>query len=149
VGSTPPYGHDGASLSLDAVIQRHGGEAQREANAYHRLSERDRETIITFLNSLVLYSTDDLPCDVNGDGKISDPFIVAGEDTGREVFNPEWLFNLPCRIEGIVVAPDGRRILSRAVVNCRQAYGLDLPHCRDKDGDGFPDVLGVVTRRTQ
>ena len=144
VGSTAPYGHDGASLTLDAVIRRHGGEAQHEAYAYRRLSIRDREAVVAFLNSLVLYSTDDLPCDVNGDGKISEHFIVAGADTGREVFNPEWLFNLPCRIEGRVIAPDGRRILSRAVVNCREAYGLNLPYCRDKDVDGFPDVLGPV-----
>src|SRR5262249_48381560 len=26
VGTTAPYGHDGASLSLDAAIRRHGGE---------------------------------------------------------------------------------------------------------------------------
>ena len=27
VGTTAPYGHDGASLDLDSVIRRHGGEA--------------------------------------------------------------------------------------------------------------------------
>ena len=29
VGSTAPYGHDGRSPTLEAVILRHGGEAQQ------------------------------------------------------------------------------------------------------------------------
>ena len=32
-------------------------------------------------------------------------------------------------------------ILSCAIVNLREAYGLDLPYLRDSDGDGFPDVI--------
>jgi hypothetical protein len=90
----------------------------------------------------VLYGTDDLPTDVNGDGRIDRHFRVAGRDTGLEVFNPEWLFNVPGRIEGPILGPDGRRIVSHALVNLSQAYGLDLPYCRDKDDDGFPDILG-------
>jgi hypothetical protein len=96
--------------------------------------------VIAFLNSLVLYSTEDLPTDIDGDGRIAAQFQVAGRNTGRERFNPEWLFNTPGRIEGPVTAPDGRRIVSQALVNCRQAYGADLPLCRDRDHDGFPDV---------
>ena len=110
--------------------------------SYRRLNAADREALLAFLRSLVLYSTEDLPTDLNGDGRVDARFRVAGQDTGRECFNPEWLFNTPCRIEGPVVAPDGRRIVSRAAMNLKAAYGVDLPWCRDRDRDGFPDVLG-------
>ncbi|HEU4752557.1 MAG TPA: di-heme oxidoredictase family protein, partial [Armatimonadota bacterium] len=142
VGSTAPYGHDGSALTLEEVIRRHGGEAARSRRAFDRLPASGRESVLAFLRSLVLYATDDLPTDLNGDGRISAHYRVAGRDTGREVFNPEWLFNVPGRIEGPVVAPDGGRIVSRALVNLRQAYGLDLPFCRDRDRDGFPDAIG-------
>lgn len=144
VGSTAPYGHDGASLTLDAVIRRHGGEASQAAAAYRRLTERGREDVLAFLNSLVLFSTEDLPTDIDHDGRIAGHFRVAGRDTGPERFNPEWLFNTPGRIEGPLLAPDGNRIVSQALTNLRAAYGSDLPWTRDHDGDGFPDRLGVI-----
>ena len=34
VGTTAPYGHDGRSVTLDAVIRRHGGEAAAVTRAY-------------------------------------------------------------------------------------------------------------------
>ncbi|MEO5657443.1 MAG: di-heme oxidoredictase family protein, partial [Nitrospiria bacterium] len=34
VGTSAPYGHDGASLTLDAVIRRHGGEARESTERY-------------------------------------------------------------------------------------------------------------------
>jgi hypothetical protein len=142
VGSTAPYAHDGSALSLDAIISRHGGEARTTTAGYRGLSERDREAVLAFLNSLVLYSTEDIPTDIDGDGRIAAHFRVAGRDTGRECFNPEWLFNSPAQIEGLVTAPDGRRIRSHALVNRRQAFGIDLPLCRDQDHDGFPDAWG-------
>ena len=80
--------------------------------------------------------------DMNGDGRIDPHFRAAGRDTGPEVFNPEWLFNVPGEIEGPVTGPDGRRIVSRALLNVRKAYGVDLPYVRDANHDGFPDVLG-------
>jgi hypothetical protein len=141
-GSTAPYGHDGSALTLDEIIRRHGGEAADSRRRYLALPERGREAVLAFLGSLVLYGTDDLPTDVNGDGRIDRAFRVAGRDTGPEVFNPEWLFNTPGRIEGPVVAPDGGRIVSRALANVRRAYGVDLPFSRDANRDGFPDVLG-------
>jgi hypothetical protein len=49
-------------------IRRHGGEAAMARRAYLRLAARDRDAVNTFLESLVLYATDDLPTDVNGDG---------------------------------------------------------------------------------
>jgi cytochrome c peroxidase len=82
VGSTAPYGHDGASLSLDEVIRRHGGEALETRTAYSKLNNHDRRMLIEFLESLVLYQTDRLACDLDGDGKVSEHFFVAGVDTG-------------------------------------------------------------------
>jgi len=144
VGSTAPYGHDGRALTLAAMIRRHGGEADASRRAFFRLGARDRAAVLAFLESLVLYGTDDLPTDLNGDGRIEAHFRVAGKNTGREVFNPEWLFRVPGAIEGPVIGPDGRRVTSRALVNLRAAYGLDLPYSRDRDADGFPDVLGFA-----
>jgi hypothetical protein len=141
VGSTAPYGHDGANLDLDSVIRRHGGEALAYRAAYVALRSRERHDLIEFLNSLVLYQTDQLPCDLNGDGKISEHFMVQGVDTGSERFNPEWLFRVPGKIEGPCVNVRGERIVSFALTNVREAYGLDLPYLKDSDGDGFPDVI--------
>ncbi|HYT94030.1 MAG TPA: di-heme oxidoredictase family protein [Gemmataceae bacterium] len=141
VGHTQPYGHDGASLDLDAVIRRHGGEALASRNAYRALSDVERRQVIAFLESMVLYQTDQLPCDLDGDGKIAENFIVQKMNTGIERFNPEWLFRVPGKIEGPVRNVRGERIISHALTNVRQAYGLDLHYLRDSDGDGFPDVI--------
>jgi hypothetical protein len=141
VASTAPYGHDGSALSMEAIIRRHGGEAEAVTRRYRALGAAEREAVLAFLNSLTLYSTDDLPTDIDGDGRIAAHFRVAGRDTGPERLNPEWLFITPGQIEGPVMAPDGRRVVSQALTNRRQAYGLDLPHCRDRDRDGFPDAL--------
>ncbi len=141
LGTTAPYGHDGASLDLDSVIRRHGGEALVSRHAYADLSEKQQGQLIAFLNSLVLYQTDQLPCDINGDGKISEHFRVAGMNTGLERFNPEWLFRIPGKIEGPIRNVRGEPIVSHALTNVRKAYGLDLEYLRDTDGDGFPDVI--------
>jgi hypothetical protein len=94
-----------------------------------------------FLRSLVLYQTDQLPCDLDGDGKISEHFMVQGMDTGLERFNPEWLFKVPGKIEGPITNMHGQRLTSFGLTNVRQAYGLDLDYLKDSDGDGFPDVI--------
>jgi hypothetical protein len=141
VGSTAPYAHDGACLDLDSAIRRHGGEALASRKAYQALSEDDRRQAVCFLQSLVLYQTDQLPCDLDGDGRISEHYYVQGMDTGRERFNPEWLFRVPGKIEGLIKNVRGEDILSQALVNVRQAYGLDLEYLKDSDGDGFPDVI--------
>ena len=59
VGSTSPYGHDGRSINLDEVILRHGGESQASRNAFARLEGEEREAILAFLNSLILFPPDD------------------------------------------------------------------------------------------
>jgi hypothetical protein len=140
VGSTAPYGHDGANLDLDSVIRRHGGEAAESTKAYEALTDNDRLALLEFLRGLQLYSVDDLPCDVNGDGKISDHFIVAGQDTGVERLNPEWLFRVPGRIEGEVTNPMGARVKSFALTNVDQAYGNQLKFLKSTIRTGFPDV---------
>jgi hypothetical protein len=140
-GSTAPYGHDGASLCLDDVIRRHGGEGLASRQKYTALSRQQRRMVIDFLESLVLYSTERIPCDIDGDGKINEHFAVQGIDTGYERFNPEWLFRVPGRIEGPVENVRGEKIMSYALTNVRQAYGLDLQFLKDSDGDGFPDVI--------
>src|SRR5213078_244591 len=86
VGTTAPYAHDGASLTLDAVIRRHGGEAAEARRRYIALGDDGRRQVVAFLQSLVLYQTDQLPCDINGDGRIDEHFIVQGMDTGVERF---------------------------------------------------------------
>ena len=141
VGHTAPYGHDGANLDLDSVTRRHGGEALESRLKYAKLTDAERSQVISFLKSLVLYQTDQLPCDMNGDGKIEDNFKVQGMNTGVERFNVEWLFRTPVRIEGPIRNIRGERITSFAGVNLRQAYGLELQFLRDTDGDGFPDVI--------
>jgi len=141
VGHTMPYGHDGASLDLHSCIKRHGGEALDSKNAYMELTDGERKQLICFLESLTLYQTDQLACDMNGDGKIEENFKVQGVNTGLERFNPEWLFKTPAKIEGQIRNVQGARILSGALVNLRDAYGLDLEFLRDSDGDLFPDVI--------
>ena len=140
VGSGFPWGHDGRSLTLDDVIRRHGGEGRAAAAAYADLDQARRTELIAFLSNLVLYDIESLPADIDGDGVISDGFVVAGRDTGVERFNAEWLFRTPARIQGPVVNIDGTTIRSDAIVNLEDAYGLDLPYRRDSDLDGWPDV---------
>lgn len=54
VGTTAPYGHDGASLDLDAVIRRHGGEGAAVTARYAALDDGEREQVLAFLRGLVL-----------------------------------------------------------------------------------------------
>lgn len=141
VSHTAPYGHDGGSLDLDGVIRRHGGEALASRTAYTSMSDTERKQLVCFLQSLVLYQTDQLPTDLNGDGKIDDNYRVQGMNTGVERFNPDHLFRVPGKIEGPIRNVRGDRITSFALTNLREAYGLNLPLLRDGDGDGFPDVI--------
>jgi hypothetical protein len=59
VGSTPPYGHDGRSINLVEVILRHGGEAQAARDEFASRPPADRDAVIAFLNSLIVFPPDD------------------------------------------------------------------------------------------
>lgn len=59
VGSTPPYGHDGRTITLMEVILRHGGEAQEARDAFAGLLSHQQQKVISFLNSLVIFPPDD------------------------------------------------------------------------------------------
>jgi cytochrome c peroxidase len=59
VGTTAPYGHDGRSVNLDAVIRRHGGEAAEVTSAYVGLTADEQDKITDFLQTLVLFPPDD------------------------------------------------------------------------------------------
>lgn len=65
VGTTAPYGHDGRSVTLDAVIRRHGGEAAAVTRAYSALAPDDQEKIVAFLQTLVLFPPDDTASNLN------------------------------------------------------------------------------------
>jgi hypothetical protein len=65
VGSSPPYGHDGRSISLDAVIRRHGGEALESREAYEALEGMRAMAVISMLQSLVLFPPDDTASNLN------------------------------------------------------------------------------------
>ncbi len=74
VGSTAPYGHDGRSINLDAVIRRHGGEAEASSRAYRRLSRSRQLAITDFLQTLVLFPPDDTASNLNpGNPDADDP----------------------------------------------------------------------------
>jgi hypothetical protein len=59
VGNTPPYGHDGRSINLREVIERHGGEAQAQRDAFINLDENKRDALLKFLDSLIIFPPDD------------------------------------------------------------------------------------------
>jgi hypothetical protein len=65
VGTTAPYGHDGRSVTLDAVIRRHGGESESAKSAYVALAPEEQEKIVDFLQTLVLFPPDDTASNLN------------------------------------------------------------------------------------
>ena len=138
-GSTAPYGHDGRSPTLDAVIRRHGGEAKEAARSYVEAAPGERAALNAFLKSLVLYQPDALPTDLDGDGRVADAFRVRGFEVGPERFRPELLFRTPPRYRGWVEDAEGK-YFSYELLNLDDLYGRTLEALLDKDGDGIPDV---------
>lgn len=140
VGSGFPWGHDGRSLTLEDAILRHGGEAAASRAAWVAGTAAQRQTVLNVLQKLVLYDIESLPADIDGNGSISDHFVVAGQDTGLERFNAEWLFQAPVQIQGPFVNINGITLTSYAAVNRDAAYGRGLALRVDSDGDCWPDV---------
>lgn len=140
VGSGFPWGHDGKSLTMEAVILRHGGEAKVSRSKWASAPKYVRDWMLTWFGKLQLYDIESLPADIDGDGKIDSRFRVQGQDTGVERFNAEWMFKTPVRIQGRMKNTDGKIVTSFAAVNLSDAYGLALPLRRDSDLDGWPDV---------
>jgi len=60
VGHTAPYGHDGASLDLDSVIRRHGGEAARIAHQVHQAFHSEQSQVLA--SSIASFSTKPTSC---------------------------------------------------------------------------------------
>ncbi len=56
VGSTGPWLHDGRATTLDEAIMAHGGAARDARDAYAARSDVEKEAIIAFLESLVIYT---------------------------------------------------------------------------------------------
>lgn len=87
VGSTAPYGHDGRSINLDAVIRRHGGEAEESRMAYEKLGPSSQRAVQEYLQTLVLFPPDDTasnlnpgnPADINS---IQDPAVHGSINLG-------------------------------------------------------------------
>lgn len=140
VGSTAPYGHDGRSSTLDDVIRRHGGEAGASVEAYAKSPAEDREALIAFLRSLVLYTPELLPTDLDGDGRIDPSWKPGGEEMGPEIFRAELLFRSRPRYRGWVEGPEGDRYFSYELLNVAEAYGENLEALADKDHNGIPDL---------
>jgi len=146
VGSTAPYGHAGQYQTLDEAVAAHGGAASRERAAYLSLTPARRRLLLAYLESLVLYPTDEVAADVDGDGARAESFEVRGQYVGYERFDARFLFAVAPRYRHLYDVKDyaGRSVPLSLIENAAETYRLDLPYRRDADGDGFPDVLGPV-----
>jgi CxxC motif-containing protein (DUF1111 family) len=127
VCSTHPYGHAGSFDTLDDVIRAHAGAAAPERKAYAALPPARRAFLLRYLESLVLYPTDEVPADIDGDGKIADDFVVGGQRVGYERFDARFLFAVPprWRFLGDVADPRGRFRRLGFIDNTREAYRID------------------------
>jgi len=95
VGSTPPYGHDGRSINLIEVILRHGGEAQEARDAFAALPSRNRDAVIAFLNSLVIFPPDDTASNLDAGDRMAPGFPQYNHGSIRLT----GLFNNPSIVE--------------------------------------------------
>jgi len=91
VGSTGPYGHDGRSATLNDVILRHGGEAQRSRDKYAGLGAAEQIALQTFLNSLILFPPDDTASNLDP----GDPTKTGFPQFGHGSIKLTVLFNNP------------------------------------------------------
>lgn len=91
VGSTAPYGHDGRSQSLEDVILRHGGEAQTARDGFNGLSRANKDFVLAFLGSLVLFAPDDTASNLSP----INPSATNFPQNGHGAFALTVLFNNP------------------------------------------------------
>ena len=95
VGSTPPYGHDGRSISLEEVILRHGGEAEEARDAFASLNAARRNAVLSFLGSLILFPPDDTASNLDP----GDPAAPGFPQSRHGSIRLTALFNNPSIIE--------------------------------------------------
>lgn len=95
VGTTAPYGHDGRSISLAEVVLRHHGEAQDARAAFAKLSPPDRDAVIAFLSSLVIFPPDDTASNLDP----GDPAVAEFPQFRHGSIRLTVLFNRPSIVE--------------------------------------------------
>jgi hypothetical protein len=106
VGSSAPYGHDGRSHDLETVILRHGGEAATARTNFNNLTRANKNQLITFLNSLILFAPDDTASNLAGintnppDPDGTGPIVNQGfPQAGHGAIALTVLFNNPADVE--------------------------------------------------
>ena len=95
VATTAPYGHDGRSQTLEEVIIRHGGEAQAARDSFVAQSRANKNLVLAFLTSLVLFPPDDTASNTANINPGAANFPQAGH--GAIALTP--LFNNPADLE--------------------------------------------------
>jgi hypothetical protein len=95
VATTAPYGHDGRSQNLEEVILRHGGEALTSRNNFNSQSRANKNLVLAFLGSLVLFPPDDTASNTSNINPAASNFPQNGH--GAIALTP--LFNNPADIE--------------------------------------------------
>ncbi len=78
VGSKIAFGHDGRSINLFEAILRHGGEAQRERDAFAARSDQEQQELIDFLRTLVLFPPDDTASNLDPGDRTQPSFPQVG-----------------------------------------------------------------------
>jgi cytochrome c peroxidase len=79
VATTAPYGHDGKSINLKAVILRHGGEAQASRQSFEALSDEQEADLLLFLGSLVLFPPDHTASNLDPGNPSSTAYPTRGQ----------------------------------------------------------------------
>lgn len=78
VGGIVAYGHDGRSINLTELILRHGGDAQTSRDAFGELPDERRQSILEFLESLVLFPPDDTASNLDPGNRLDPLFPKSG-----------------------------------------------------------------------
>ena len=91
VGTAAPCGHDGQGINLEEGILRHGGEATASSTAFENVSPSRQRELIAFLQSLVLFPSDDTASNLDG----GDPENPDFPQRGRGSINLSTQFNNP------------------------------------------------------